>query len=47
LIVANIPDWVGSEQRRNYTIFDEGRVLKIDSVRDGGFRGELWWGKVD
>lgn len=47
LIVANVPAWVGNEQRRNYTLFDCGKLLKIDSERGGGYRGVLWWERLD
>jgi len=53
LTVANVPTMVGQEQRRNYTVVDrkEGgkkvTYLKIGSERGGGFRGELWWKKLD
>lgn len=47
LIVANVPAWVGTQQKRNYTLYDDGALLKIDSQRDGGFRGVLWWKKLD
>lgn len=44
---------VGQEQKRNYTVIEtkEGKTkvtyLKIGSERGGGFRGELWWKKLD
>lgn len=53
LTVANVPTMVGQEQRRNYTVIDvkefgkKVRYLKIGSERGGGFRGELWWKKLD
>jgi hypothetical protein len=50
LIVANVPSWVGDEQPRNYTIFkqpDGSTLLRIDSRRDGGNEGVLWWRKLD
>lgn len=47
LIVANVPSWVGAKQRRNYTLFEDGTLLKIDSERGGGYRGVLWWKKLD
>lgn len=53
LTVANVPTWVGQEQRRNYTIIEreeEGKMekyLKIGSERGGGYRGTLWWKRVD
>ncbi|PVH94647.1 hypothetical protein DM02DRAFT_539043, partial [Periconia macrospinosa] len=57
LVVANVPAWVGSRQVRNYTIFrgvaaggkgGEGNetLVRIDSRRDGGNEGVLWWKKV-
>ncbi|XP_014558355.1 hypothetical protein COCVIDRAFT_94755 [Bipolaris victoriae FI3] len=53
LTVANVPTMVGQEHRRNYTIVEreeEGKVvkyLKIGSERGGGFRGVLWWRRLD
>lgn len=53
LTVANVPTWVGANQRRNYTVIhvkEEGkkvRYLKIGSERGGGYRGLLWWKRVD
>ncbi|KAJ0382526.1 hypothetical protein COL922a_012383 [Colletotrichum nupharicola] len=47
LTVANIPSMVGTEARRNYTLFEDGKVLLIASQRDGGNRGELWWRRLD
>lgn len=49
LVVANVPTWVGTEQRRNYTVVREGRdtLLRIGSERGGGYRGVLWWKRVD
>jgi hypothetical protein len=48
LTVANVPTWVGANQRRNYTIVEEGgeKYLKIGSERGGGYTGTLWWKKV-
>ena len=53
LTVANVPTMVGQEHRRNYTVVEreeEGKVvkyLKIGSERGGGFRGVLWWRRLD
>ncbi|EMD86864.1 hypothetical protein COCC4DRAFT_24625 [Bipolaris maydis ATCC 48331] len=53
LTVANVPTMVGQEHRRNYTIVEreeEGKMvkyLKIGSERGGGFRGVLWWRRLD
>lgn len=49
LVVANVPTWVGTEQKRNYTVVKEGKdtFLKIGSERGGGYRGVLWWKRVD
>ncbi|KAF9881454.1 hypothetical protein CkaCkLH20_00600 [Colletotrichum karsti] len=47
LTVANIPSMVGTEARRNYTLFEDGKILLIASQRDGGNRGELWWRRLD
>ncbi|KAM0325411.1 hypothetical protein ACHAQA_007397 [Verticillium albo-atrum] len=47
LVVANVPRWVGTRQPRNYTTYDNGRLLRIQSQRDGGYRGELWWERLD
>ena len=49
LITAHVPSWVNTLQRRNYTIHNtaEGKLLNIQSVRGGGYTGELWWRKVD
>ncbi|OLN87491.1 hypothetical protein CCHL11_06170 [Colletotrichum chlorophyti] len=47
LTVANVPSWVGSRQIRNYTTFEDGKLLLISSQRDGGNRGELWWRRLD
>ncbi|KAH6643026.1 Lipocalin-like domain-containing protein [Boeremia exigua] len=48
LTVANVPTWVGTEQRRNYTVVVEGgeTYLRIGSERGGGFRGVLWWRRI-
>lgn len=48
LTVANVPSWAGTEQRRNYTVIEEGGevFLRIDSRRDGGNAGVLWWKKL-
>ena len=56
LWVANVPSWTGSEQRRNYSVFtssfDDGyphgtKLLRIQSRRDNGNEGVLWWRRVD
>jgi hypothetical protein len=53
LTVANVPTMVGQEHRRNYTVVEreeDGKVvkyLKIGSERGGGFRGVLWWRRLD
>lgn len=49
LVAANVPRWVGSRQVRNYTIVHQGNetYLNIQSRRDGGFTGELWWVRLD
>lgn len=49
LTVANVPTWVGTEQKRNYTVVREGSdtLLRIGSERGGGYRGVLWWKRVD
>jgi hypothetical protein len=49
LTVANVPTWVNTEQRRNYTVVEEGgsKYLRIGSERGGGYRGVLWWKRVD
>lgn len=49
LIAANVPRWVGTKQIRNYTVHREGNrtLLQIDSQRDGGYTGQLWWLKLD
>ncbi|KAL8369501.1 hypothetical protein RB595_000023 [Gaeumannomyces hyphopodioides] len=47
LTVAHVPSWVGQMHRRNYTLFEGGRLLKIGSKRDGGNEGTLWWRKMD
>ncbi|KAJ4988161.1 hypothetical protein SVAN01_06413 [Stagonosporopsis vannaccii] len=49
LTVANVPTWVGTEQRRNYTVVKQGREtwLRIGSERGGGYRGVLWWKRLD
>lgn len=49
LVAANVPTWTGTEQKRNYTVIREGRetYLRIGSERGGGFRGVLWWKRVD
>ncbi|OAG07323.1 uncharacterized protein CC84DRAFT_1062805, partial [Paraphaeosphaeria sporulosa] len=48
LVVANVPTWTGTEQKRNYTVVREGgeTFLKIGSERGGGYRGVLWWRRV-
>lgn len=53
LTVANVPTWVGANQRRNYTVVErreDGKTekyLKIGSERGGGYTGTLWWKRVD
>ncbi|KAI9155118.1 hypothetical protein HJFPF1_07686 [Paramyrothecium foliicola] len=49
LVAANVPRWVGSRQVRNYTIVHQGNetYLNIQSRRDGGYTGELWWVRLD
>lgn len=53
LTVANVPTWQGANHKRNYTIVEiqEGgkteKYLKIGSERGGGYRGTLWWKRVD
>lgn len=47
LTVANVPSWVGSKQRRTYTLYESGRLLHIHSERGGGYEGELWWERLD
>ncbi|KAF6810097.1 hypothetical protein CMUS01_03990 [Colletotrichum musicola] len=47
LTVANVPSMVGTSARRNYTLFEDGKILLISSQRDGGNRGELWWRRLD
>ncbi|KZM20237.1 uncharacterized protein EKO05_0003683 [Ascochyta rabiei] len=49
LVVANVPTWVGTEQKRNYTVVREGRdtLLRIGSERGGGHKGVLWWKRID
>jgi hypothetical protein len=53
LTVANVPTWVNTSQRRNYTIYEreeEGNIAKyllIGSERGGGYCGVLWWKRLD
>ncbi|KAK2054628.1 hypothetical protein LY76DRAFT_551834 [Colletotrichum caudatum] len=47
LTVANVPSMVGNRQIRNYTTFEDGKLLRISSQREGGNRGELWWKRLD
>ncbi|KAI4921479.1 hypothetical protein J4E85_008824 [Alternaria conjuncta] len=53
LTVANVPTWEGQKGKRNYTIVEveengeEVTYLKIGSERGNGYRGILWWKKVD
>jgi hypothetical protein len=53
LTVANVPTWVGQNQRRNYTVFEReengstAKYLRIGSERGGGYRGVLWWKRLD
>jgi hypothetical protein len=49
LVVANVPTWVGQNQRRNYTVVELGgeSYLKIGSERGGGYTGTLWWQKIN
>lgn len=53
LTVANVPTMVGQEHKRNYTIIarkEAGKTvkyLKIGSERGGGYKGELWWKRLD
>ncbi|EXF77918.1 hypothetical protein CFIO01_04172 [Colletotrichum fioriniae PJ7] len=41
LTVANVPSMAGGSQARNYTLYENGKILRISSQRDGGNRGEL------
>ncbi|KAI6358120.1 hypothetical protein MCOR25_007437 [Pyricularia grisea] len=43
LTVANIPSWIGTKQARNYTLYENGRLLFITSRREDGSVGQLWW----
>lgn len=49
LVAANVPRWVGSKQVRNYTVInqDDRTFLLIDSQRDGGYTGQLFWERLD
>lgn len=49
LVSANVPRWVGTRQLRNYTVIRRGEetYLRIDSRRDGGYTGQLFWEKID
>ncbi|KAL2073307.1 hypothetical protein VTL71DRAFT_10631 [Oculimacula yallundae] len=47
LIVANVPSMAGASHVRNYTLFEDGKILLIASQRDARNRGELWWRRVD
>ncbi|KAI5369445.1 Putative Lipocalin-like domain-containing protein [Septoria linicola] len=56
LWVANVPSWTGSEQRRNFSVhtsslfdgYPKGtKLLRIESIRDNGNAGVLWWRRVD
>jgi hypothetical protein len=53
LTVANVPSWEGQRGKRNYTIVDveekgeKVRYLRIGSERGNGYRGILWWKRVD
>lgn len=47
LTVAHAPSWVGKMHLRNYTLYEEGRLLRIGSKRDGGNEGVLWWRRMD
>lgn len=53
LTVANVPTMVGQEQRRNYTVVSrweagkQVKYLRIGSERGRGYRGELWWKRLD
>lgn len=49
LKVANVPSWVGTYQKRNYTIFHgqgNALVIRLYSQRYDGSVGELWWQKM-
>ncbi|KAI6258699.1 hypothetical protein MCOR19_004932 [Pyricularia oryzae] len=43
LTVANVPSWIGTKQVRNYTLYENGRLLFITSKREDGSEGQLWW----
>lgn len=53
LTVANVPTMVGQLHKRNYTVVEreeDGKsitYLKIGSERGGGYRGVLWWRRLD
>ncbi|TLS24268.1 hypothetical protein PpBr36_09081 [Pyricularia pennisetigena] len=41
--VANVPSSIGTKQARNYTLYENGRLLFITSKRGDGSVGQLWW----
>lgn len=46
LTVANVPSMAGAKHARNYTLFEDGKYLRISSQRDGSNHGELWWERL-
>ncbi|PSN73390.1 hypothetical protein BS50DRAFT_672283 [Corynespora cassiicola Philippines] len=46
LIVAQVPNYVGSEQERNYTILDGGNTLNISILAEDGVLGSLIWKRI-
>ncbi|CZT00751.1 uncharacterized protein RAG0_08664 [Rhynchosporium agropyri] len=47
LTVANVPSMAGASHIRNYTLYENGKLLLIASQRDSRNRGELWWRRLD
>jgi hypothetical protein len=50
VIMSNIPDWVGSDQLRNFTIFEEGEdkwSLRLRITNETtAVQGDIWWTRI-
>lgn len=44
LVYAGIPSWVGSDQKRNYTLFERNNILRLQAYNEkSGSTGNLFW----
>lgn len=47
LITATIPSFIGGNQVRNYSFFEDFTLLNIHSAVTGGLQYSLWWTRLD